>query len=235
MGQTSLWTCREQATAALATELRPTADALGSAFERISEVVEYFQKFLVEDSAAARVCAMVIIKGHNLAQGCYSLALDGLGQESGAMLRPLLECIETLEYLRVVPDAVGKALDGKMPGAGARAKKIGSIFQSLREYLNEHASHLDITADAMKHLIDLRKGRFKTIQQHNGLVLEQNLASLFMFVSALQRQATLCFGWCDEGKHPVCYESLLNRSEACNRAGHAIVEEVHKKRKSAGM
>jgi hypothetical protein len=235
MGQTSLWTCREQATAALATELRPIADALGSAFECIGEVVEYFQKFLVENSGAARVCAMVIIKGHNLAQGCYSLALDGLGQESGAMLRPLLECIETLEYLRVVPDAVDKALDGKVPGPGARAKKIGSIFQSLREYLNEHASHLDITADAMKHLIDLREGRFKMIQKHNGFVLEQNLATLFMFISALQQQATLCFEWCDQRKHPVCYESLLNKSEACHRAGYAIVEEVHKKRKSVGV
>ena len=96
MGQTLLWTCREQATAALAAEFRPIADALDSAFERIGEVVEYFQKFLVEDFAVARVYTMVVIKGHNLAQGCYSLALDGLGQESGAMLRPLLECIETL-------------------------------------------------------------------------------------------------------------------------------------------
>jgi len=65
MGQTLLWTCREQATAALAAEFRPIADALDSAFERIGEVVEYFQKFLVEDFAVARVYTMVVIKGHN--------------------------------------------------------------------------------------------------------------------------------------------------------------------------
>jgi hypothetical protein len=235
MRHTSLWTCREQGITALADELRPIADRLDSAFERVSEVVEYFEKFLTKDSAAACVCALVTIKGHNLGQGCYSLALDGLGQESGAMLRPLMECIETLEYLRVVPDAVDEALEGKLPNAGVRARRISSIFHRLRAYLNEHAAHLDVTTVAMKHLVDLREGCFKTVQKHSPLVLEQNLASLFMFVSALQQQATLCFVWCARGTYPICCESLLNKSEECHRAGYALVEELHQKRKAAGV
>ena len=148
----SLWTCREQSSSALASSLRPLASLLDEAFARIDEAVEYFEKFLSADPApAGRVCAMVTIKGRNLALGCYSLALDGLAQESGALLRTLLESVELLEYLRDVPGAVDQALDGTLPRAGKRAGSIGGKFQELREYLSNSASHLDFGPESTGH------------------------------------------------------------------------------------
>jgi hypothetical protein len=132
-----LWQCRVASTAVLHSTSAHLAVLLDGAFSRVDEAVEYFQEFLIaEPAAAGRVCAVTAIKGRNLALGCYSLALDGLAQESGALLRPLLEAIELLGYLRAVPGAVDRALDGKLPKAGKRAKDIGSPFQDLREHLN---------------------------------------------------------------------------------------------------
>ena len=125
----------EPYTSTVLTTLEPLGVLLEGAFLRVDEAVDYFQKFLLADPAdSGRVCAVTVIKGRNLALGCYSLALDGLAQESGALLRPLLEAIELLGYLRTVPGAVDKAVDGKLPNAGKRAKKIESPFWDLREH-----------------------------------------------------------------------------------------------------
>jgi hypothetical protein len=131
----SLWTIRDASNAALLTTLRPLADLLERAFSRVDEAVDYFQKFMLPASAPdGRVCALTVIKGRNLALGCYSLALDGLAQESGALLRPLLEAIELLVYLRTVPGSIEQALEEKLPRAHEIAKATGGPFKELRGY-----------------------------------------------------------------------------------------------------
>jgi len=77
------------------------------------------------------VCGLATLKAKNLAHGMYSLMLDGLAQEAGALARRFIEYTELLTYFRMVPDAVNEALSGELPSAGMRAKKIeGSIKRS---------------------------------------------------------------------------------------------------------
>jgi len=76
-GSMNLWMCREESNTALCSTLEPLAVLLEGAFVRVDQAVDYFQKFLL-DEPAGRVCAVTVIKGRNLALGCYSLALDGL-------------------------------------------------------------------------------------------------------------------------------------------------------------
>jgi hypothetical protein len=229
----NLWTCREESYAALRATLGPLASLLDSAFARVDEAVDYFQEFLLTTPAPdGRVCAVTVIKGRNLALGCYGLALDGLAQESGALLRPLLETIELLTYLRSVPGAVDNALVGKLPKAGKRAAEIGSPFQELREHLNVHASHLGFGADSKRHLLDIPAGRFRAVQPFNQAVLEQNMAMLFVFTASLAREAALCFQWCGVGVVPTSAESLVNKALRCVDIGEEIVKPILAKRRS---
>ena len=228
----NLWMCREESNAALVTTLESLAVLPEGAFLRVDEAVDYFQKFLLAEPAdAGRVCAVMVIKGRNLALGCYSLALDGLAQESGALLRPLLEAIELLGYLRAVPGAVDKAVNGKLPNAGKRAKQIESPFWDLREHLNTYASHVGFGGAAVRHLLDIRAGRFRAVQPFNESVLEQNIATVFVFTAILAREAALCFHWCGAEVAPSSAESLVNKARSCVDSGREIVKPIFAKRR----
>ena len=95
------------------------------------------------NSTYARICGLTLLKGKNLALGSLSLILDGLGQESGSLLRPMIEYAELLTYLYKSPKEAERAAENDLPKAGKRAKAIGSIYQNLREHLNEllHIAH----------------------------------------------------------------------------------------------
>jgi hypothetical protein len=207
------------------------ASLLGAAFARVDEAVEYFEKFLSADVApTGRVCAAVTMKGRNLALGCYSLALDGLAQESGAILRPLLESIELLEYLRDIPGAVDQALTGTLPKAGKRARLIGSRFQELRDHLSNNASHLEFGPESMGHLLDLSAGTFRPVQRFRQEVLEQNMATLFTFTGILGREAAICFRWSAAETAPASADSLLNKALRCLETGEPVVKRITAKR-----
>jgi hypothetical protein len=49
---------------------------------------------------------VTLVKAKNLALGSYSLVLDGLGQEAGALMRPMIEYAELLAYFRLHPEMV---------------------------------------------------------------------------------------------------------------------------------
>jgi len=104
----SLWTCRDQSYSALAGSLQPLASLLGAPLLALTRQWSISKSFYRRTLApTGRVCAAVTMKGRNLALGCYSLALDGLAQESGAILRPCSKSIELLEYLR---DILGRSI-----------------------------------------------------------------------------------------------------------------------------
>ncbi len=68
------------------------------------------------------VCSLTTLKAKNLAHGMYSLTLDGLGQEAGALARPFVEYTELLTYFRMLPEAVNDALAGELPSAGSERR-----------------------------------------------------------------------------------------------------------------
>lgn len=183
-----LWEARESALsdASLSKEHEVIEDLLW-ALERILEDLHRLNA-----SKRLSFCAVVGAKGRNLAHGCYSLALDGLAQESGALLRPLLEAIELMRYLRTVPKAITEAMGGHLPSAGNRAKKINGFLQPIRDHLNVNASHLAFTYESMRHLFDLEGGRIRVVQPHRANVLRVNLGQLYLFTHLLAKEAIDC-------------------------------------------
>jgi hypothetical protein len=145
------------------------------------------------DSAFGRVTGLVVTKGRNLAVACYSLSMDGLAQESGAILRPLIEAIELLKYLQSDPSRIDEAIEGRLPQAGQIAKRIGGEFQELRDHLNRNASHLSLSHDALRHLLDFQSSEvLRVVQPHRPAVLRRNLHTLLAFTIFLAVESFLC-------------------------------------------
>lgn len=96
-------------------------------------------------STIARAARLAAAKGTVLAQGCFSLILDGLAQESGALVRPLVEVAEFLTYLHTDDRAEREFREDKLPSAGKIAERINGQLKFLRDYLNEDASHLNFS------------------------------------------------------------------------------------------
>ena len=226
--RSSLWTTREHAMTDLNGAMAEEAAALGELFSILDEVLEDLKKFF-EDSELGRVSALIGVKGRNLALACYSLALDGLAQESGAILRLLLEVIELLAYLLLDPERVAEVIDDKLPGPGKRAKKVDGKFEDLRRYLNRNASHISLSYESMRHTVDLDAGRLRVVQPHRPSVLRINMGTLCMFTSVFVLQISGCFEHLSatSGKARVTAESHLNKiRRASDRARSLFFPEA---------
>jgi hypothetical protein len=185
----ALWETRESALVALRNELKSEEVILRDLFDAIDECVRRLGKI---DSPFARVIALSVIKARNLALGCYSMSLDGLAQEAGALMRPLLEAQERLTYFRLDPQRIEEALDGRLPRAGIIAERIGGKYKEIREHLSKNASHVSLNPSANEHLIDWRDGTFKTAQPFSAQVLKINLHTLFSVFVCVAKEAVMC-------------------------------------------
>jgi len=184
-----LWKTRRQAEDSLIAELKPFADLLSETFNSIDNIIARLELL---DDPFGRVCGLVLIKARNLGLGCFSLSLDALAQEAGALFRPLIECLELLIYFRSEPSRINKALEDRLPIAGEIAKKIEGKCKDLREYLNKYASHLSLSPEAMRHLVDFKSGRLRPIQVHKTAVLRENLKTLLAVLVWLAGVAVDC-------------------------------------------
>jgi hypothetical protein len=148
------------------------------------------------DTPFGRMTSLIVIKSRNLAHACYSLTLDSLAQEAGALFRPLLESLELLEFLRRDPSRVQQALDDRLPSAGKIAESIDGQFHGLRQHLNKHASHLSVGMESMRHLIRLHDKepfvRFEFQQQFRFSVVLTNLQTLFATFALAATVAVNC-------------------------------------------
>ena len=189
MAGTFLWSARQEADDALGKELKSYAVLLDETFQALDDCIVLLENL---NSPFGRVCALVLIKARNLGLGCYSLSLDALAQEAGALFRPLVECLELLEYFRLEPPRVKEALEDRLPKAGIIAQRIEGKFKDLREHLNSHASHLSLSSEAMRHLIDFKSGRLRAVQTHDSGVLHQNLRTLLAILVWLAIEAANC-------------------------------------------
>ena len=151
--QRDLWKTREEALAALEGPLLQEAAMLQDAFALMDECIA---RLLTRDTKYTRVCAITMIKARNLELGCYSLALDGLAQEGGALFRPVVETLELLIYFWKDPARVDEAIEGNLPPAGKIAQKIEGNLKGLRDFLNSHASHFSFTYESLQHIADLQ-------------------------------------------------------------------------------
>ena len=184
-----MWDTRHKAEATLNKDLKEFANLFDEIFATIDQCIMRLDRL---DDQFGRVCAITLTKGRNLGLGCYSLSLDALAQEAGALFRPLIESLERLTYFKLDPTRINEALEGRLPKPGDIAKRIDGKFKNLREHLNTHASHLSLSPEAMIHLVDFKAGRLRLVQVHNTAVLRQNLVMLLAILIWLAIVATDC-------------------------------------------
>lgn len=185
----AMWETRRLSEEALNSSLTLFRDLLNEAFDSVDRSIGLFEKV---DSPFGRICALVVVKARNLTVACYSLSLDALAQESGAIFRVLIEALELLQYLREDPTRVAEALDGRLPSAGEIGKRIQGNLQKLRDHLNAHASHLSVAPESMKHLFDFNLGQYRTVPPYSEPVLRDSLATVLKVVLWLATETAVC-------------------------------------------
>jgi hypothetical protein len=124
----NLWHARQKSLEWLATELVEQNILVDEGFEMLDKCIALLnqQSRTLNDELNgrfARVINLTLAKVRNLLLGSYSMLLDAVAQEAGALLRPILEAYELLIYFRLEPSRVDQAIDGKLLSAGKRAKK----------------------------------------------------------------------------------------------------------------
>lgn len=184
-----LWSTRETSWVYL-NEQRPSRlVAFLELVKLLDRCIDEYESRAASDTYS-RVCGLTLLKAKNLAMGSFSLLLDGLGQESGALLRPMIEYTELLTYFRRFPEKTEKAAENDLPKAGERAKAIEGIYHGLRQHLNEHASHSSYSHYSLSHLLDSNLA-FRKMQQFAPMVLDKNVTDLVVQVWLLLHEAAL--------------------------------------------
>ncbi|MEN9524017.1 MAG: hypothetical protein RL536_86 [Candidatus Parcubacteria bacterium] len=178
-----LWQARQKSLEWLTTELVEQNSLVDTGFEILDTCIVLLnqQSRTSNDELNgkfARVVNITLAKSRNLLLGSYSLMLDALAQEAGALLRLILEAYELLIYFRLEPLRVDQAIDGKLPSPGNIAKKIDGKFKGLRDYLSTHASHISFGYESAKHLLNYPTSDIKAIQSQSIDVFKNNLSTL---------------------------------------------------------
>lgn len=185
-----LWTARTEAVAYLEASHADQLAVLSRTFDLIDQSIDAYES-LAGGDVYARICGLTLLKAKNLAVGAYSLILDGLGQEAGALIRPFIEYSELLTYFCKFPKMAERAADNDLPKAGERARAIGGIFKEFRDHLNSHASHSSYSHYSLAHLLEPQTHRFKKLQRAVPKVLDKNLKDFVVQLFLLAREGVL--------------------------------------------
>lgn len=209
-----LWEARTESQNWLEDDLSQEAELIGRGFLLIGKCLEAFDKANQTEKASlngrfARICGLTLAKARNLALGCYSLSMDALAQEAGALLRPLIETYELLVYFRLDPTRVDQAIDGTLPSAGKIGRVISGQFQSLREHLNKNASHFGFEYDALKHLVDNQTFKPRPVPIHGIKTFRTNLTMVSAYLTFVLLEGISCLF-----SIGINAENLADRAEA---------------------
>jgi len=209
-----IWDARTRALSATESKLQAEAATVYQAFSLLDEMLVIFHS---KDTTFCRVAGLTLLKARNLAQGIFGLTLDGLAQEAGALLRPLIECIELMAYLCDNSQRVDEVLEERLPSAGKIGKRIHGKYQKLRNYLNAYASHFSFAPESISHLIDFKSGDWKVIQPYNEKVLRTNIKILFGVLANILDEAANCLT-----SNELLTDSLEDRLNAFKEQGYTI-------------
>jgi len=192
----NLWATREKSLIWLRHELAAESEVIQEGFEFLNKSVGLFDNIGSSDGETpkgkfCRICAITLAKSCHLLLGCYSLALDALAQESGALLRPLIETYELLVYFRQDMSRVDEVIDGKLPPAGKISRKVSGDYEDLRKYLNDNASHFSYKIESIRHLFDSNI-KTQSLPTHSRKVFEVNLQLLNAFQVFVVFEAINC-------------------------------------------
>jgi hypothetical protein len=192
----NIWSARKKSLHWLNNELKSESQILQDGFVYLGHIIELFEKLGLHEGESeagqfCRICGITLAKHNHLLLGNYSLMLDGLAQEAGALLRPLIETYELLVYFRQDRSRINEVLEDKLPSAGIIGKTISGDYQGLREYLNISASHFSYKTDAVRHLFD-ENAKIQPIPNHSLEVLWTNLQLLNAFQVFVLFEAVNC-------------------------------------------
>lgn len=192
----NIWDAREKSLFWLDNDLQPASKVLQDGFDHLAILVEFIEQIGDNEGESeigqfCRISGITLAKFNHLLLGCYSLTLDGLAQEAGALLRPLIEAYELLIYFRQDRSRIEQALENKLPSAGAISKKISGGFQNLRKYLNESASHFSYDIHSVRHLLG-KNAKIQVVPNHSLEVFRKNLQLLNAFQIFMVFEAVNC-------------------------------------------
>jgi hypothetical protein len=214
-----MWAARDDALRLLSGEMQEKGKCLDEMFALVDEFIDLFEQKANTDDFH-RICGLTVLKAKNLAAGCYSLILDGLGQESGALMRPFIEYLELLTYYRLDPTRINEALGGTLPPAGKVAARIQGMFRDYRSHLNENASHSAYSFYALNHLLNKPSFTFRKYQHTIPAVLDKNVADLFALLFLLLIEVVQCL----ESAQPGCCFQLAQRADELRLKGISVFE-----------
>jgi len=203
-----LWNTRTESLEHLQSKCAEQLAVLLNLFGAIDQTIEVYEG-LADEDLYARICGLTLLKAKHLAVGAYSLILDGLGQECGALLRPFIEYAELLTYFRKFPEKAAHAAGDNLPKAGERARAIDGIYKQFREHLNSYASHSSYSHYSLSHLLEPNTLRFKKLQRAVPHVLETNIRNLAIQLYLLLHEAVLAL----ERLNAYHFDSLAGRTD----------------------
>jgi hypothetical protein len=196
MNVMNIWNAREKSYAWLKRDLFLEGRIIQEGFDYLGEFVNLFEKIAQSEASSekgksCRVWSITLAKISHLLIGCFSLILDGLAQESGALLRPIIEIYEILVYLRLDTSRLSQVIDDSLPSAGAIGKEISGDYQELRKYLNDNASHFSYKENTIRHLFD-EDDKVRSVPNHSLMVLRKNIQLLNAFQISILDEALNC-------------------------------------------
>ena len=186
-----LWQVRNQALAALSDDLKQKNEILERCFALFDECIERFYSFESNGDSNERfayICGQTLVKARRLAIGSYSLCIDGLALEAGALARTLLEAWELLVYFYLKPERIEEAYADRLPTAGGIARAIDDEIhndldlQGLRNHYNQFSSHISFHEEALAPVNVV----------YDGAMLKTNMRSLFLLLMYIENNAALC-------------------------------------------
>jgi hypothetical protein len=215
MTRIALWRTRSDTLTHLRRE-RPEQIEVGEQLFALIDRCNNAYEASASSNTNARVCGLTLLKAKFLSIGAYSLILDGLAQEAGALMRPFVEYTELLTYFRRFPAKVDDALSDNLPSAGQRAKAIEGSYKQFREHLNEHASHSSYSHYSLSHLLEAGTLRFKKLQRMHPQVLERNIRDFAIQLYLLLHEAAL-------GLQPIALSELHLVAGECDEVKQRVL------------
>lgn len=188
-----MWESRQQALAAAENELRNEAQLLDSGFTLLDRAIER-STMKSEADTYVSVVLVILVKAKHLALASYSLALDALGQEAGALARVWIEALELLRYLALDTARVQEVFEQRLPSPGAIGKKIDGQAQALRGLFNESASHFGFDVRSIIHIVDPNTSAVRTAPEFNANVLKANMTVVYWFLHFTLVEAIVALG-----------------------------------------
>jgi len=214
-----IWNVRNQASAALDSDLKQEKELLNEGFALLDQCVKCFRAYSDDndqDKATFTIyCCATLVKARRLALSSYSLCLDGLALEAGALMRTLIEGWQILIFFRLDPQRVKLAVDDNMPSAGDIAKaiddknhnEIKEALWELRKHYNQFSSHFSLQQKALAPISIF----------FDGESLRTNMRSLFTVIGQILYETAFCISVI----HQID-SSLAERIDAFRENGFSI-------------